>query len=450
MHSNTPDPHSSHSTTLDSIGTPKFLRPLEKFLHIEAASGVVLLIAVIVALAWANWPGSHSYEHVWHVPLGLHIGEWTISLPLHFYINDVLMTIFFFVVGLEIRREIHEGALAGVRLAMLPLAAAVGGIVLPAGLYLMLNVDPAARQGWAIPTATDIAFAVGVLALLGKRVPAQLRILLLAVAIIDDIGAILVIAFFYSTGIKFSGLLIAVAGMALARLFNYMGIRIAIPYLIPGAITWIGVLYAGVHPTIAGVVLGLMTPVSAPVDRGALFNTATSMFAKLRDRFAGDDADSNKIVSQLQQLQTVQREMVPPVVRMQAALHTWVAFGVMPIFALANAGVVLDGKAFATLTTSTVNAGIVLGLAVGKPLGIVLASAIAVRLRIATLAAGISYRGLVVIGCLGGVGFTMSIFLAQLAFGDPELLATAKVAVLIASTIAAVAGLLLGRGLLRQ
>jgi len=435
--------------SLDSIGTPKFLRPLEKFLHIEAASGVVLLIAVTVALLWANWPGSHSYEHVWHAPLGVHIGGLTVSLPLHFYINDVLMTIFFFVVGLEIRREIHEGALANMQLAMLPLAAALGGIVLPACLYVMLNVAPDVRQGWAVPTATDIAFAVGVLALLGKRVPAQLRILLLAVAIIDDIGAILVIAFFYSSGVKLSGLLIAAAGVALVRVFNYIGIRTAIPYLIPGAVTWIGVLYAGVHPTIAGVLMGLMTPVTTPVDRGALLNTATSVFAKLRDRLAGHETDSKKIVNQLQQLKAMQREMVPPVVRVQAALHAWVAFGVMPIFALANAGVVVDSSAISALTTSTINAGIVLGLVLGKPLGIVAASAVAVRLRIATLSEGITYRGLIVIGCMGGIGFTMSIFLAQLAFGDEQLLATAKIAVLIASALAAVVGLLLGRKLLK-
>lgn len=437
------------NATLDAIATPKLLRPLEKFLHIEAASGLVLLCAVIVALVWANWLGADSYEHFWHSSLGFQFGEFAFSKPLHFYINDALMTVFFLVVGLEIRREIYESALVNMRLAALPLAAAVGGMAVPAAIYLMSNANAASQQGWAIPTATDIAFAIGFLTLLGNRVPSQLRVLLLSIAIIDDVGAILVIAFFYSSGINLTGLAIAALGVLLVRGFHYLGVRTALPYVIPGAVVWFGVLHAGVHPTIAGVVLGLLTPVKTLVDRKTLLDSASGLLGRLRDRFANPERDPQQMVSSLQQLKTMQREMVPPVVRVQVALHPWVAFGVMPLFALANAGVVFDQAAFAALASSTVSAGIVLGLVLGKPIGIVLASLLAVRMRLATLPEGVTYRGLIVIGCLAGIGFTMSIFLSQLSFPASPLLATAKIAVLIASTIAALLGLYLGRRFLQ-
>jgi NhaA family Na+:H+ antiporter len=435
---------------LDAIATPRFLRPLEKFLHIEASSGVVLLGAVLGALVWANWPGSQSYQAAWHLPLGLQFGSFTFSQPLHFYINDALMSVFFLVVGLEIRREIHEGALASVSLAALPLAAAVGGIAVPAAIYLFFNHGGDLRQGWAVPTATDIAFAVGVLTLLGKRVPAQLRILLLAIAIIDDIGAILVIAFFYSSGIHIVGLGIAAVGVVLVKAFHYLGVRTALPYAIPGAIVWFGVLHAGVHPTIAGVVLGLLTPVTTLVDRKTLLDSATGLLHKLRDRFANPDRDPQQMVNSLHDLKTMQREMVPPVLRVQVALHPWVAFGIMPLFALANAGVVFDQAALQSLTSNTASIGIVLGLAIGKPVGILLASVLAVRVKMALLPDGVNYRGVLVIGCLAGIGFTMSIFISQLAFADELLLNTAKLAVLIASAAAALLGLTLGARLLRH
>ena len=419
-------------------------------MHIEASSGGVLLFAVVVALVWANWPGSHSYHDIWHMPLSMSLGSLVYSQSLHFFINDVLMTIFFLVVGLEIRREIHEGALASLKLASLPLMAALGGVAAPAIIYVVLNPDPALRQGWAVPTATDIAFAVGILTLLGKRVPAQLRILLLAIAIIDDIAAILVIAFFYSSGVKIAGLAIAVAGVGLVRLYNYHGIRTAWPYVVPGGVVWIGILMAGVHPTIAGVALGLLTPVQSPVDRETLYDTAQSVFNKLRERFVGATGDLHEAVGSLQQLKSMQRELVPPVVRVQIALHPWVAFGVMPIFALANAGVTIDQAALQALTESTVSLGVMFGLVLGKPIGITLASVLAVRLGIAAMPRGVNVSGILVVGCLGGIGFTMSIFLAQLAFADPQMLDTAKMAVLLASTVAALLGLGLGAKVLKQ
>jgi len=434
----------------EALGTPRILRPFESFMHVEASSGIVLLLAVVVALVWANWPGSHSYHDIWHLPITLQMGSLAYSQSLHFIINDILMTIFFLVVGLEIRREIHEGALVSLKLAALPLMGALGGVMVPAIIYVSFNRDPALHHGWAVPTATDIAFAVGILTLLGKRVPAQLRILLLAIAIIDDIAAILVIAFFYSSGVKVMGLIVAAVGVALVRLYNYHGIRTAWPYVVPGAVVWIGVLMAGVHPTIAGVALGLLTPVQPPVDRETLYDTAQGMFNKLRERFIGPSSDPNQAIGSLQKLKDMQRELVPPVVRVQIALHPWVAFGVMPIFALANAGVVIDQAALQAITESTVSLGIMCGLVLGKPIGIALASILAVRLGIAAFPRGVTIPGLIVVGCLGGIGFTMSIFLAQLAFTDVRMLDTAKMAVLLASTIAALLGLALGAKLLRQ
>lgn len=435
---------------IEKLGTPRILRPFERFMHIEASSGVVLLIAVIAALVWANWPGSHSYHDVWHLPLTIQLGSLAYSQSLHFIINDVLMTIFFLVVGLEIRREIHEGALASLKLATLPLIAALGGVLMPAAIYLFFNTDPTLQHGWAVPTATDIAFAVGILTLLGKRVPADLRILLLAIAIIDDIAAIIIIAFFYSSGVKIAGLLIAAAGVGLVRLYNYHGIRTAWPYVLPGAVVWIGVLMAGIHPTIAGVALGLLTPVQSPIDRETLYDSASNLFNKLRERFTGAAADLHEAVGSLQKLKSMQRELVPPVVRVQIALHPWVAFGIMPIFALANAGVVIDQAALQAITESTVSLGVMLGLVFGKPIGIALAAMLAVRLGVAALPSGVTGKGLIVVGCLGGIGFTMSIFIAQLAFADVRMLDTAKMAVLLASTVAALLGLALGAKLLKQ
>jgi NhaA family Na+:H+ antiporter len=374
-----------------------------RFISVEAMSGVALLAAAALALAWANSPWAGAYEALWHLKLGLGVAEYLPAHDLHFWVNDGLMSVFFLVVGLEIRREMHDGALSDPRVATLPIVAAVGGVVIPALLYLLFNMDPAARRGWAIPTATDIAFAVGVLSLIGKAVPPALRMLLLTLAIIDDIAAILVIAFVYSSGIAVGGLLIIAAGVLAVLLLQWLGVRAALAYVLPGAVVWFGMLRAGVHPTLAGVLLGLLTP-------------ATSAFGR-----------------------------ESPVVRVEAMLHPWVAFGVMPLFALANAGVSLQGVDLSAAAPLAVGAGIVSGLVLGKPIGIVLAAIAAVRLQWCALPEGVRWIHMVLIGLLGGIGFTMSIFIANLAFDDPALLAAAKFAVLVASALAATLGLLLGR-----
>ncbi len=384
----------------------RLLRPVERFIAIEAASGIVLLATAVLALAWANSPWSASYTALWHTPIGLNVAGFRFERDLHFWINDGLMTIFFFVVGLEIRREIHQGELSELRRAALPLVAALGGMVVPAAIFIGLNQGQPTMRGWGIPMATDIAFAVGVLALLGRRVPPALRVLLLALAVIDDVGAILVIAIFYSTGIDFLGFVIAGGGIAAIVVLQLFGARSAITYIIPALIVWAGVYRAGVHPTLAGVAVGFLTPV-----------------------------------------RTWANETVSPVDALQQQFHGTVAYAIMPLFALANAGVPLAGVAISG-SGVMLFAGITLGLVAGKTIGIAGASWIAAQLRITLLPRGVRWSGVLVVGLVGGIGFTMSLFVAGLAFPAGPTLETAKLAVLVASGTAAVGGLALGRAVL--
>jgi Na+:H+ antiporter, NhaA family len=424
----------------------KVFSALERFLHVEAVSGIVLLAAAASALLWANSPAADSYHHFWDAPLTLALGELSVTRSLHFVINDALMTVFFLVVGMEIRRELHEGALASVRLATLPLAAAIGGVLVPALFYIAVNGAAPVRDGWAIPTATDIAFAVGVLALLGKSISASIRIFLLALAIIDDIAAVIIIAIFYSGGLDVTGLIGAVAGIILVLVFQRVGIGAASAYVIPGAIIWFGLLKAGAHPTLAGIVLGLMTPVVAVRHRERPLDLAARALQEVDRKSEADEQDARALLEPVKQLRAAQRELIPPVVRVQSALHPWVAYGVMPLFALANAGVEIGGDMnFSSPVAGSVLLGVLIALVCGKPIGIMLGSWIAVRLGWCELPAGMTWRGVALIGCLGGIGFTMSIFIATLAFADEALLSAAKSGVLLASAIAAILGLVFGR-----
>ena len=426
----------------------KILTTLDRFLHVEALSGIALLIATAAALIWANSPAAHSYHTFWETPVVLGLGGFTISQSIHFLVNDGLMTIFFLVVGLEIRREIYEGALATLRLAALPLAAALGGVVVPALIYAMMNTEPALRAGWAVPTATDIAFAVGVLALLGKSVPANLRILLLALAVIDDIAAIMVIAIFYSEGVRGSGLAVAAFGILLVTVFQRVGIRSALAYVIPGGIVWIGALQSGVHPTLAGVLLGLMTPVHILRNREEARNTVTHALDEFGARLSNRDVHA--LPAALRVMRDAQRELLPPVIRVQLTLHPWVAFGIMPLFALANAGISFSDLDVSSPSAQSVAIGIVAALVLGKILGIVLGSWALVRAGWGELPEGVTWRGVALVGCLGGIGFTMAIFIAGLAFSDAQLLGAAKLGVLVASAAAAIIALASGRALLRH
>ena len=423
---------------------------LERFLRIEAVSGVVLLFAAAVALVWANSPYAHGYHAFWHLPVSVGLGDLVFSQSLHFWINDGLMTVFFLVVGMEVRREIHEGALSERSQAALPVAAAVGGVVVPAVIYLAFNLDPVRSQGWAVPTATDIAFAVGVLALLGSSIPRNVRIFLLALAIIDDVIAVLIIAFFYSGGLGLGGFLIAALGILLVLAFQRIGVGSAYAYVLPGAVVWTGMLMTGAHPTLAGVVLGLMTPVrSIPMHEHPV-DVVSRVAGELRTRFSAAKKDPHAIDRPLRQLRVANREILPPVVRVQSTLHPWVAFGIMPIFALANAGVTVGGVDFSSGPASLVMLGIAVALVMGKPLGIVAVTWLLVRAGWLRLPPGVSWAGVWLIGLLAGIGFTMSIFIAILAFPDQDLLAAAKLGVLLGSLVAAFLGLAWGAAYARK
>ncbi|MDE2599324.1 MAG: Na+/H+ antiporter NhaA [Rhodocyclaceae bacterium] len=430
--------------------TERAFMALERFLHIEAMSGIVLLVATLIALIWANSSNADTYHALWHTEVALTVGSLHIGESLHFLINDGLMTIFFLVVGMEIRREIHEGALASLRLAALPIVAALGGVVVPAVVYVMFNPAPVQINGWAIPTATDIAFAVGVLALLGRSIPGNVRIFLLSLAIIDDIVAVLVIALFYSGGLEYSGFLIAGGGIGLVLILQRMGIGSAYAYVLPGAVVWFGLLKTGAHPTLAGVVLGLITPIhSKPLQENPLA-IARKAVSDIETSAANAEDGIDEMSGPLKRLREAQRELLPPVVRIQMALHPWVAYGVMPVFALANAGIGFGGNDLSNPEVVNVMLGVFLALVIGKPLGVISASWLAVRLGLCRLPDGVSWTYVTLIGLLAGIGFTMSIFIAMLAFEQAYLIEAAKMGVLFASLAAALLGLAWGALRARQ
>jgi NhaA family Na+:H+ antiporter len=421
-------------------------RPLERFLGIEAASGILLLAATAVALGFANSTLGGAYAQFWETPVGVHVGPFAFERPLAWWVNDGLMVIFFFVVGLEIRREIERGELSDRRRAALPVAAALGGMLAPAGLYLALAHAPGTRAGWGAAMATDIAFAVGILTLLGKRAPSALRVLLLALAVIDDLGAIVVIALFYSSGLSLVGAGVALLGFLSVIALQRLGVRAKLAYLPPALVAWAGVYAFGVHPTIAGVVLGLMTPVRAWFGPEGFVRGVRQELEHFENR-PSDDA--HELSRHLHKVGTAQREALSPAESLIEAMHPWVAFGVMPVFALANAGVSFSGFRGGEAATS-VAVGIAVALVLGKPLGVALATALTLRLGIGELPRGLGRRHIVVLGVVAGIGFTMSLFIAQLAFSDADLLAAAKLGVLAASGIAGTLALVLGRVLLGE
>jgi NhaA family Na+:H+ antiporter len=427
----------------------RVITPIQAFLQVQAASGLVLLAATALALLLANGPFAGAYRRALEFPLGVRLGDLVVERPLHFWIDDGLMTLFFFVVGLEIRREMHGGELANLRRAALPTIAAVGGMIAPALLYAAANrgAGPALR-GWGVPMATDIAFAVGVLALLGPRVPPALRVLLLALAIIDDIGSILVIAVFYSTGIRADGLILAGGGVLAILVMQRFGVRRALLYVAPGFVVWLGILRSGVHPTIAGVIVGLLTPAVAWIGPHGLVGVAKDAAVRIeRGLLEGEPGriPSEDLHAEAGRLELARREALSPAERLQLQLHPWVAFGIMPVFALANAGVKIAGTGF---SPGTISLGVVLGLVVGKPIGIVTVSVASARLGLCRLPRGIALRELLVLGTVAGIGFTMALFVAGLAFASPAELDEAKVAVLAASGLAGVVGLATGFALL--
>ncbi|HEU4404826.1 MAG TPA: Na+/H+ antiporter NhaA [Polyangiaceae bacterium] len=423
----------------------KVFEPIEHFLHVEAAGGVVLLVAALAALAWANSPWAAAYDHLWHTEVTIGVGAAIAKPSLHFLVNEGLMAVFFFVVGLEIRREIHQGELSRWKSAALPVVAALGGMAAPALIYFAINRGGPTARGWGVPMATDIAFAVGVLTALGKRAPPALRVFLLALAIIDDIGAIVVIALFFSSGISLGGVALALGALGAIVLLQRVGVRNPWLYVPAGAALWAGFLTAGVHPTLAGVALGLLTPARAWLGARGFAEAARRVADEVEGRADEPEREAHVVLGLLRRLKIARREVLPPGTRLQVALHPWVAFAIMPLFAFANAGVRVGGFDLGEASARATMLGVVAGLVVGKPLGVCLASYAAVRAGVAALPGGVRWRGVLVVGLVAGIGFTMAIFMAGLAFETEALLQASKLAVLVGSALAAVAALLVGR-----
>lgn len=413
----------------------RLVRPLREFLHWEASGGLVLLVATALALVWANVAGE-VYEDVWNAPVTMELGGLTVDTDIRHVVNDGLMTLFFLVIGLEVKREMAVGELRTRRAAMLPVFAAAGGIIVPALVYAAVNWGGDGVAGWGIPMATDTAFALGVLALLGRRAPPALTAVLLAVAVIDDLGAMTVMAVFYSGGIDPAWLAAAVVCLLAIAALNRLHVRHILPFLGLGLMAWAAMAAAGVHPTVVGVALGLLTPARPFQPEGAVADVAGRVAQSLEAPSGRTDANA----PQWRRLATLSREAISPVTRIEHALHPWTSMLVVPLFALANAGIVLDAESLEAAAGSAVTLGVVLGLVVGKCAGLVGGALLAVRLGLASRPRGVSWLQMTGLGGLAGIGFTISLFVTNLAFDDPTTLAAAKVGILIGSLIAAALG----------
>ncbi|MEO0513026.1 MAG: Na+/H+ antiporter NhaA [Planctomycetota bacterium] len=431
--------------TLEPETSERLARPFQRFAGLSMSGGIVLLACTILALAWANIPAlGDSYHDLFHTYLKLTFGEQIFKLSLVHWINDALMAVFFLLVGLEIKRELLVGELSSVRRAALPAIAAVGGMIVPAGFYAVVNLgEGGAPSGWGVPMATDIAFALGILALLGNRVPNSLRIFLTSLAIVDDLGALLVIAIFYTDQIVWSQLGMAGAVLALLIFFNVIGIRRAIWYVVPGVFLWVFMFNSNVHATIAGVLLAATIPVHNRVNADRYLKSSRAAL----DVFERSGAQGSSIQTNSAQRAAIYavnkngRLALPLLHRMEDYLHSWTAFLIIPIFALANAGVHI-GHGAAEALGGQLSLGIMAGLVLGKPVGVFLSCFIACKLGLAQLPKGVTWAHLAGVGCLAGIGFTMALFIANLAFKESvEQLEAAKMGILAASTVSAVAGL---------
>jgi NhaA family Na+:H+ antiporter len=411
----------------------RLIGPFERFLHVEAAGGIALLACTVSAIALANSPAAAPFLALWETEIGIRVGDIDVSHSLRHWINDGLMVLFFFVVGLEVTREVVLGELRDPQRAALPIAAALGGMVVPAGLYLALLGDTPAAHGWGVPMATDIAFVVGCMAVLGARMPDGLRVMILSLAIADDIGAILVIAIGYSTGVNVMALFGAGVSIAVIVLLNRLGVRSFAVYTFLGILTWMAFVGSGVHATIAGVILGLLTPAHAAVTESRLAGLLGRVTEVLQ---GGAWNEKTHRAEQVHALRRGAREALSPVEYLESVLHPWVGFVILPLFALANAGVPLHLRSL----SDPVAVAVAVSLLFGKSVGILVASWLAVQLRLARLPARVGWASIAGAGALAGIGFTMALFIAELALKDP-LLDVAKVGIITGSVVAAAVGL---------
>ena len=421
----------------------KLLLPFRMFIRAEVSSGILLIVASAIALAWANSPWSELYTALWDTHLSLQLGNFEVSESLLLWINDGLMAMFFFFVGLEIKRELLAGELASPRLAALPLVAAAGGMLVPAFIYTAFNAGTPEAVGWGIPIATDIAFSMGILHLLGDRVPSSLKIFLASLAIADDLGAVIAIALFYTSEISYVSLGAGVAVFAFVGVLNRLGVRNPLVYGVFGiGGVWSAFLFSGVHPTVAGVLMAMLIPANIRLDPGKFVSRSRAMI----DRFEQAGPQEHHVLANrtrqdaLLDLDVATDHSITPLQRIQTALHPWVSVVVLPIFALANAGVVFDSNVTSVIG-HRVTIGIVLGLVAGKQIGVTLFAWLAVRLGLAQLPSGVHWKHVYGVSCLAGIGFTMSLFIGGLAFEDPALTSMMKIGIFGASVVAAVLGL---------
>ena len=420
----------------------KISTPFEHFLHAQTTTGMVLMFMTIFALILANSPLTETYAHFFHIKVDLDVGSWKLSHTIHHWINDGLMAIFFFIIGLEIKREILVGELSNIKVAILPILAAIGGMLIPALIYLSITTGTEGAGGWGIPMATDIAFAISALVLLGKRVPPALVTFLVALAIVDDLGAVLVIALFYTEQIHMLPLTLAGGSFLIMVAFNRFGIHLILPYFIVGLFMWFFMLESGVHATIAGVIAALAIP-SKPKRIPGDFRQDAKVLLDEYDSYPIDDKDgmSERQKAILLKLQDNINDIGTPAARLEKDLHLPVALIVIPLFALANAGIAIDFSSIGTTIMTPVSLGIIAGLILGKVLGIFGVAWLAVKLKMATLPQGSTMNQVFGVAFLGGIGFTMSIFVADLAFiNSPELIFQAKVGILAASLFAGLFG----------
>jgi NhaA family Na+:H+ antiporter len=434
------------SQPITKLALTRILRPFQQFVETGSIGGIILLVTTAIALVWANSPWAESYVHLWELKLVAGPAEGALEMSLHQWINDALMAVFFLLVGLEIKRELLVGELASPRQAALPIMGALGGMIVPALLYTMVNGGGRGSAGWGIPMATDIAFALGIITLLGSRVPVGLKVFLTALAIVDDLGAVLVIALFYTASLNVTAMLAAAAALVVLMLLNRLRVVKLLPYLLVGVILWYFVLQSGVHATIAGVVLAMTIPAATRINAPEFSGRARELLDEF-DRVETGAANVIRNRGQQEALHAMDQaasDVNAPLLRLEHMLNRPVAFFIMPLFALSNAGVPLGsvGEALAT----PIAIGILLGLVLGKVIGISAFSWLAVRLGWAALPQHAGWGTLVATAMLGGIGFTMSLFIAGLAFPDPVMLDEAKIGVLTASTVAGVLGyLVLGR-----
>ncbi len=434
----------NYSKNIDVITEPpiqRILSPFQNFFKTQASGGIVLFIAAIIAIIWANTPFAQSYFDLWHTHFKVGVENFMIDKPLEMWINDGLMAIFFFVVGLEIKRELIIGELSNIKQATLPIAAAIGGMVVPALIYVAFNAGTDSISGWGIPMATDIAFALGVLALLGKRIPLSIKIFLTALAIVDDLGAVLVIAIFYTAELSFISLGIGIGLLLVTLLLSRLHVRTPIVYALIGIVIWVAFLKSGVHATIAGVLLAMCIPGKARINSKSFITRSKNIISDLETNCEiGDMVPASKeFNSGVFELESNCEKVLPPMQRLEHILAPWVAYFIMPVFALANAGLPISAE-LVGLFFNPITLGIVLGLFLGKQIGVTLFTWLSVKLKLSSLPEGVTWKQIYGVACLSGIGFTMSLFISNLAFGSDLYVQEAKLGILIASLLSGVVG----------